>query len=208
MEIQTKKTWEEKEATIINDQVGLFAQAKDLVMQAFYACIVRDVMKEYRYRRAEKLQKYNTVATFSHVALENLALLQLWKLFDEKNSAFHVWYIVERLPHPALKAWFDEQIAVLQPDIDYLSAWRHNFVGHRSAIGHFSPVEFEKKMNNALDSENCEERIKDFLLNFLCRIKFEVKRLPIEQNKEALLLALKDYRSFVENDRDEILQNI
>jgi len=205
MNIDTKKIWEEKEQSIIQDQVGLYNQAQELILKAIHVCIIRDVMKEYRFGRAEKFREYNVVTTFSHVALENLAIQQLWKLFDKKKSVFHVWYVVKYMPHPKLKYWFKEQIKIIKPDIEYLSAWRNNFVAHWSKIAHFTPAEFEKKFEKVRGSE---KRIKKFLLNLLCQMKFEMHRNSKEEQMKVFLDGLEDYRSFVENARDEILQKI
>lgn len=191
----------EREKEITQDPVGFHSQFKDLVLKAFQACIVRDVIGRYRYGRAEKLQEYNVITTFSHVALENYALLQLCKLFDEK-SVYNVWYVPKCVPYPELKKWFDEQIRIIEPDISYLSAWRGNFVGHRSAAGHFAPRQLEEKFNVNQDSE---KRVKEFLLNLLCRINFEIYRCPVEETKEVLLAVLYDYKRFVLEDKEKVL---
>lgn len=202
MTTKTKTTWRDREKSVQSDQVSLCSQFEDLVFQALNTCIARNIMKEYRYRRAETLRKYNTVATFSHVALENYALLQLWKLFDKENSTMHVWYAVEHLPHPDLRTWFDARIQELEPDIKYLSAWRHNAVGHRSAIGHFAPRELDKKFEGEQDNE---ERVRQFLLDFLCEMRFQIYRTPREEQMRIFREVLASYRRLVENDRDEIL---
>ena len=200
---QIKTTWRDKEKSVQSDQVSLYTQTEELVLQALYSCIVRDVMKEYQYQRAEAFRKYNVVATFSHVALANYALQQLWKLFDQENSTMHVWYVVKHMPYLDLKTWFDLRIKELEPDIKYLSAWRHNAVGHRSAIGHFAPREFEKKFEG---EQVNEERIRLFLLDFLCEMRFQMYRTSKEEQKQIFREILTDYQKLVENDRDEILQ--
>lgn len=199
---QKTNIWRNREMSIRGDQIALYSQTEELVLQAMYACIVRDVMREYRYRRAETLRKYNVVATFSHVALANYALQQLWKLFDRKNSTLHVWYIVKHMPHPDLKVWFNWRIQELEPDIKYLSTWRGNAVAHRSAIGLFAPKEFEKKFEGQRGSE---ERIRQFLLDFLCEMRFQMYRTSGEEQMRIFKEILTDYRRSVESDRDEIL---
>lgn len=198
------KSWGNKEESVKSDQVSLYAQFEELALQALYACIVRDVMKEYRHRRAETLRKHGTIATFSHVALENYALLQLWKLFDKENSTMHVWYVVEHMPHSGLRVWFDVRINELEPDIKYLSAWRHNAVGHRSSIGHFAPHEFEKRFENEQDNE---VRVRKFFLDFLCEMRFQMYRTSREEQMRIFQEILISYRRLVEGDRDEMLKN-
>lgn len=204
MTTQTKTSWRNKEESVKSDQVSLCSQFENLALQALYSCIVRDVTKEYRYLRAEAVRKYNVIATFSHVALANYALQQLWKFFDRKNSTLHVWDMIKHMPHPNLKIWFDQRIQELEPDIKYLSAWRQNFVGHRSAIGHFAPQEFEKKFEGQQDNE---ERIKQFLLDFLCEMRFQIHKTSREEQMWIFKEILTDYRRLVESDRDEILKN-
>lgn len=204
MTTKTKTNWRNKEESIKSDQISLYSQFENLVLQALYSCIVRDVMKEYRHRRAETLREYNTIATFSHVALENYALLQLWKLFDKENSTMHVWYVMEHIPHPDLKTWFDVRIKKLRSDIKYLSAWRGNFVGHRSAIGHFAPREFNKIFENEQDNE---ERVRQFLLDFLCEMRFQIHRTSREEQMQIFREVLIDYRRLVESNRDEMLKS-
>jgi hypothetical protein len=198
-----KKIIEERVESITGDQLTVYNQAHELVMQAFHACMVRDVIKEYRYQRAEKVRSYNAINTLSHVALENYALLQLWKLFDQKNSVFHVWYAVQHLPHKNLQVWLDEQIKLIEKDINNLSAWRHGFVGHRSEIAHFAPEEFEEKFK---DTRGGEDRIKSFLLFLLCQMKFEIYRIEIHKTMEGLSLELRGYAEFLQKEKNEVLK--
>jgi len=201
--IETNMAWRSKEKSVQDDQTSLYSQFEDLVLQALYSCIVRDAVKEYRYQRAEALQKYNAIATFSHVALENYALLQLWKLFDRQSSTMHVWYVAKHMPHPELTTWFDARVNDLKSDIKYLSAWRHNFVGHRSAVGHFAPNEFDHIFKNERGNE---ERVRQFLLDFLCEMKFHMYRTSREEQSLIFKEILIGYRRFAEGDRDEVMQ--
>ena len=202
MTTKTKTTWRTREKSIREDQVSLYSQFEELALQALYACIVRDVMKEYRYRRAETLRKYNTITTFSHVALANYALQQLWKLFDQNNSTMHVWYVVEYMPHSDLKAWFVRCIKELELDIKYLSTWRGNASAHRSAIGHFAPQELDRKFEGEQDNEG---RIRQFLLDFLCEMRFQIYRTSRKEQMQIFQEVLVDYRRLVESDCDEVL---
>ncbi|MBU2579633.1 hypothetical protein KKF19_01575 [Patescibacteria group bacterium] len=190
---------------ITNNPVRIYKEAHELIMQAFHSSMIRDKMRDYRYKRASKRKEYNAITSFSHVALENYAILQLWKLFDKNNSVFNVWYIVKNIPNKDLKSWFNVEIKKIQEDIDYISAWRHNFVGHRSEIGYFSPEEFEEKFKNIKGSES---RLKQFLLFFLCQIKFEMQRIPIHQTKEELAKQLKGYAVFINKEKVKVLKSI
>lgn len=197
-----KKLVKDRVRATINDQTRLYKQLYDLIMQAFHACMARDVVKDYRYKRASKTESYNTINSFSHVALENYALLQLWKLFDKKSS-LNVASVVEYFPHEALKNWFNRKIKKLEKDINYISAWRGNFIGHRSEIAQFAPEQFEKKFEGFRGSE---ERIKSFLLNLLCQIKFEMHRIETRKTMEELTLSLKGFAEFLQEDKDKVLK--
>ncbi len=204
MNTPAKELIKRRVASTISDQNKIYKQVYDLVMQAFHVCMVRDVVKDYRYKRASKHKEYNAINSFSHVALENYAILQLWKLFD-KGSALNVHSVVDNMPHPELKKWFKVEIGKIKSDIDYISAWRGNFVGHRSEIALFAPEEFEEKFK---DIRNSEPRIKEFLLNLLCRMKFEMHRIETHKTMEELSVGLKGFAELLQRDKDKVLKEI
>ncbi len=188
--------------TIKQDQYKIYLQALDLICQALHVCIVRDVIREDRYRREEALQQYNIVVTISHVSLENYAIQQLWKLFDKKSSVFNLWNIVENIPHTDLKIWFDNEIKKIEDDITNLNAWRHNVISHRSEIGHSAFEEFQMKFPNRF---KYEEKIKDFLLNFLSQAKFYIDRTLSTETKGELTKSLENYKQLVIRDKKKVL---
>jgi len=203
MNIPVKKLIKNKIEEITKNQVEIYRQTHELIMPAFHACMARDVIKDYRYQRESKTRSYNIINSFSHVALENYALLQLWKLFDKENSDVHVYWAMEHMPHQSLKDWFDIEINKIKQDINYLSAWRHNFVGHRTEIAHFAPEEFEKKFKGFRGSE---DRIKSFLLFFLCRMKFEMQQIEVHKTMEELSLQLKGFAEFLHKEKEDVLK--
>ena len=198
-----KNNWQTKKEMIIKDQEKLYSEFKGLVMQTFYSCMARDVVKEYRYKRASKTKSYNAINTFSHVALENYTISQLWKLFDKKNSVLDVYFVIKKMPYPSLKEWFKIELNKVEDDVKNLSIWRHNLVGHRSGLGYFTPEEFEEKFTNISESE---VKIKGFLLSILCQIKFEMQRIEIHKTMEELTGELKSYASFLDVEKDKVLK--
>jgi len=197
------KKWS-KTGKIEKDQTKLYLKAFDLIHEALHACIVRDLVKEFRYERAERLRTYNVIATFSHVALENYAIQQLWKLFDKNNSVFNVWHVVENMPHPGLKEWFKVEINKIKGSLRNLEVWRQNFVGHRSEEGHLVPNEIEQKFPNRNQHEII---LKDFLIDLLCQMKFEMQGKPTENTKKNLLEGLQGYKRFVIDDKGKIFKS-
>ena len=203
--LKKKEILKNKVNLITGNQVGIYNEAYKLIMQAFHTSMIRDKMRDYRYKRASKRKEYNAITAFSHVALENYAILQLWKLFDKKHSVFNVWYIVKNIPNKDLKNWFNVEIKEVQKDINNVSVWRHNFIGHRSEIGHFSPREFEEKFG---DIKGSERRLKPFLLLLLCQIKLEIWRIPVHRTMEELCKELSNYADFIHKEKTKVLKNI
>ena len=142
--------------------------------------------------------------TFSHVALENYAIQQLWKLFDKKNSVFDVWHLVEHMPHSNLKTWFQVEIKSIDQSLKNLEAWRHNMVSHRSDIGHMDPDEFEQKFP---DRFKHEERIREFLLDLICQMKFEMQRTSTQKTREKFIQGLDSYKRFVLKEKKKVMKN-
>ena len=202
-EISVKKIIEEKVAKVVNDQTKVYDQTHELIIQVFSACMVRDVVREYRFQREYKTKSYNIINSFSHTALENYAIIQLWKLFDEKNSVLNAKHVVECLPHPDIKLWFNAEYAKIKTDVDRLSAWRGGLVAHRSEIGHFAPEEFEKKFK---DLRGSEDGIKSFLLHFLCEIKFEMQQTERHKTMEQLSVELRKFAGFLNREKEKVLK--
>lgn len=203
MNKKLKKAIKDRSETITNNQLKVYKKIYKLIMQSFHASMVRDVMRDYRYLKATKTKSYNAINSFSHVALENYVILQLWKLFDKKNSVFHVWDVVNYISHKSLKSWFNIEIKKIDKDIRCFSAWRGSFTSHRSKIGYFAPKEFEKKFK---DLRKSEQNLRSFLLLFLCKIKFEMQQIEIHKTMKKLYLELQEYSKFLQSEKSKVLK--
>jgi len=192
-----------KTKIIKEDQGKIYLQAFDLVHQALHTCIIRDVVKEYRYQREEAMKKYNSVIIVSHVALENHSIQQLWKLFDKKNSVFNLWHVIESMPHKTLNTWLIDKIDYIKEDLENLEAWRHNIVSHRSGMGYFKPKEFEKRFP---DRAKHEENIKNFLFDFLSKIKLEMQGISVKETKAKLIKGLKSHERFAIEELKQVFK--
>lgn len=202
---QTKRVVKHRKEGILQDQMGVYGGLLALVEEALHARIISDAVWKYRWERVARAGVGNSIVSFSQVALENFTIQQLWKLFDQKNSVFNIWYIAEHLPHPALLKWLESNIKKIQNDIGLISEWRHVMVGHRAEAGYFAPDEYQKKFTDARSSE---KRMQDFLLDFLCQIKFETQRIPIEQTMEGLRFGLMGFESHIKNGMAEIFKDL
>ena len=107
MSVNSKKDRQDKIGRVLADQVKVYSEIHEIIMQAFRVGMVRDSIRDFRYLRASKMKEYNEVMSQSHVALENHAISQIWKLFDKTNSVFNVWYVVKNMPHKELFTWLD-----------------------------------------------------------------------------------------------------
>jgi hypothetical protein len=190
---------------IENNQGKLYMQVYDLVHQALHTCVARDIVREFRYDEERKHQTYNSFLIITHIALENYALQQLWKLFDKKNSVFHIWHIVKKMPYPNLQTWLENEINKISEDIENLVAWRNNMVSHRSEIGCLDPQKFEDQFSNRMYHES---NIIDFLIRFLAQLKFEMYRISPEKTINKITLELEGYREFIHRDKNKIMKVI
>lgn len=193
-----------KAKTIEEDQGKLYIQILDLTLQAFHVSIVRDVVREYRGQREKTMQEYNILMNVSHVALANYSLQQFWKLFDKK-SVFNVWHVVNHMPHPNLKAWFEKEIASIKDDLDNIEILRHNLVSHRSEGGHIERTKFDKDFFKGV---NHEARIKDFLIELISQIKFEMKGASVDETKKNFLKDLESYKNLIVKDQEKAFRSI
>jgi len=191
-----------KAKSIEEDQEKLYIQILDLTRQAFHVSIVRDVIKEYRFKREEAKKEYNLVMTISHVALANYSLQQFWKLFDKK-SVFNVWHVVKNMPHPNLKVWFEKEIVNIQDDLENIEVLRHNLVSHRSEGGHIERTKFDKDFFKGVDHE---ARIKDFLIELISQIKFEMKGASVNETKKKFLEGLESYKRLVVKEQEKVFR--
>ncbi len=191
------------EKDTLEDQPKLYSRFSELVEQALHARIIADAMWKFRHERGFRTGFNNSIVSFCHVALENFAAQQLWKLFDEAHSVLNVYYVVEHMRYLSLATWFKENLAKIKQDVDLISEWRHGIVGHRGKVGYFVPNEYEKKFDDARSSE---KRMQDFLLAFLCQIKLEMQRVPVEKTLEELQLRLSSFEEHIKRDMSELFE--
>jgi hypothetical protein len=205
MKTQAKKVATQSRENIMQDQLRVYSKLFSLVEQALHARIVSDAMWRYRWERVGRTRAGNSVISFSQVALENFAVQQLWKMFDRKNSVFHVWYVAECLPHPSLLKWVDDNVARIQKDVKLINEWRHVVVAHRGEVSHYASGEYDKKFTEGRASE---KRMQDFLLDFLCQIKFEMQGIPVKKTMEGLKGGLTGFGEFIRNQMTETFKDL
>lgn len=202
--VKVREVAKQRKERITQDQLRVYEDILSLVEQALHARIISDVVWKYRWERVARTGFGNSIISFSHIALENFSIQQLWKLFDTKNSVFHVWYVADCLSRPALSEWLEKNIQTIQKDINLISEWRHVMVGHRAEVGYFAPEEYQKKFTDARSSE---KRMQGLLLNFLCQIKFETQRIPITQTMEGLQFGLASFEAHIKKEIPSVYKN-
>ena len=161
----------------LGDLNKILNEYKDLVIQIFQIGYIREITKDYRYKRAEKFQSYNAFNTTTHVALENFYLLLLWKMFDETNSKLTVYDIKTETKDRNFIKWFNEKIKEIKKEnkededkeVDILRRWRNKVIGHRDISVHFNHKLIESEF--PLNDEKVE-KLKFFLLEFLCQLDY------------------------------------
>ncbi|MBI2610081.1 hypothetical protein HYW53_02805 [Candidatus Giovannonibacteria bacterium] len=200
MNTQIKEEVKQRKNEIFRDQEKLYSRFSELVEQVIHARIIADAMWKFRHDRGIKTGFGNSVISFSHVALENFVVLQLFKLFDRKYSVFNVWDVAQNLTHPNLLIWLEEKFVTIKKDFDLISEWRHVIVGHRGETGYFVSEEFEKKFTEARISE---KRLRDFLLEFLCQIKFEMQRIKTRKTMEGFNFRIDSFGSYIKKEMAE-----
>lgn len=205
MKNQVKKLAKQRKENIVQDQLRVYSELFSLVEQALHARIVSDAMWRYRRELRGRTMAGNSVIAFSQVALENFTVQQLWKLFDRKNSVFHVWYVAECLPHPLLLRWVDDNVAKIENDVKLINEWRHVVVAHRGEVSHYAPDEYDKKFTEGRTSE---KRMQDFLLDFLCQIKFQVQGISVTKTREELKGGLAGFENFIKNQMTETFKEL
>lgn len=189
---------------IIQNQEKIYYKFLLLVEQALHIRIIANEMWKYRWDRVAKTGLFNDIISFSYVALENFAVQELWKLFDQKNSVFHVWYIIKYIKNRLLEKWFRERVKEIQKDINLIGEWRHNVIGHRGEVGYFAPDEYQKKFSAARLSE---AQLGDFLIDFLSQIKFEINKIPARQTKKELQMGLKFFENRMKREIIKTFEN-
>lgn len=203
---QIKKIIEKRKEDIKYEPETVYYKLLELVEQAIHARIIADEIWKYYWNQVSLTGEQNLVVRFSQVALDNFTVLQLWKLFDRKRSVFHVWEVAENLGKPALTAWLNKKIAEkqLQEDIKIIDEWRHNAIGHRSEAGYYAPDEHQKKFTEGRTSE---KRLQDFLLEFLGRIRQELRQIPAAETTEGLRMGIAGFEHYVKNDMKKVFKN-
>lgn len=174
---------------IIKDPLKVYEEIHKLIIQAFYVEFVRQKTKERRYK-LRVAKNRNSIDFFSHVALENYSIIQLWKLFDHK-SIFNTREVIKYVPYTDLKSWFDEEIKSIAGDIKNLDIWRHNFVGHRLEFGYFAPEVFERRFKNI--NEIINQKIQPFLIMFLFKLRSEVKNITFQTSISEIMKELSEF---------------
>jgi len=205
MTSQIKTIIKKRKDNIIQDPEKAYFKLLELVEQAMHARIIADAIWKYCWDRVSRTGGQNLVVRFSQVALDNFTVLQLWKLFDRK-SVFHVWDVAEYLNKPNLTAWLNNKIAEkqIQEDIKIIDEWRHVAIGHRSEVGYFAPDVHEKKFTTGRSSE---KRLHDFLLDFLCQIRLELRQTPVAETMEGLRMGLMGFEAHIKNEMKKVFKD-
>lgn len=201
MNIQSKKIAKLKERNLINDRELCYLKLRELVEEILRARIIADAIWKHKLERAVQTGFHNPIISFSQVALENFTVQQLWKLFDRK-SVFNVWYVAEHLS-PTLVMWLKKDMALIENDRKLIEEWRHIVIGHRSLVGYFAPDEHQKKFINARTSE---KRLQNFLLDFLCQIKFETQQISLQQTMEELNFRLTSFEDHIKSEMPKVFK--
>lgn len=206
MTSQIKTIIKKRKDDILRNPETVYYKLLELVEQAIHARIVTDAIWKYRWEQIARTGIFNTIVTFSHVALENFTVLQLWKLFDQKNSVFHVWDAAKYLNKPTLTAWLNNKITEkqIQEDIKIIDEWRHVAIGHRSEVGYYAPDEHQKKF---ITGRSSEKRLQDFLLDFLCQIRLETQKVSINQTMEGLRIGIMRFEAHIKNEMKKIFKD-
>ncbi len=182
----------------------ILREYKDLVVQTFQIGYIRDFVKEYRHKRAEKFKSYNIFNTTTHVALENFYLLLLWKLFDEKRSKMSVYGVSNIVKDQQFKDFFDKEIKQINREVDILNQWRNRIICHRDITVHFNSRHLENKF--PLTDEGIK-KLKDFLFEFLCQLDFSLHRTKIEELKNKYQKELDSLKTFCFKETQLILKD-
>ena len=177
---------------------------KDLAIQVLQIGYIRNFVKEYRYKRAEKLKGYNIFNTTIHVAMENFYLLLLWKLFDKKRSKLTIYDISDRIQCSKFKQFFNKEIQEIEKEINTLSQWRNRIICHRDISVHFNSNQLEDEF--PLDNEEID-KLTNFLFEFWCQLDFSLHRIPIDKLKIQYKKELESLKKFCFKATKDILEN-
>lgn len=201
---QIKTIIKKRKDDILRDPEKVYYKFLELVEQARNARIISDAVWKYHMEQIRRIGEIKDVINYSRLALENFAVLQLWKLFDEKNSVMNIWDVAECLNKPVLTAWLKVNIKKIKDDINLISEWRGDAVGHRGEAGYYAPDIREIKFTTARVSE---KRLHDFLLKFLCQIRFEMQQIPVERTREELKFSLVGFEAHIKKEMAEIFKD-
>lgn len=204
MTSQIKTIIKKRKDDVMRNPETIYYKFLELVEQARNARTISDAVRKLHSGRVSRSGVINDVVNYSRVALENFAVLQLWKLFDRKNSEFHVWQVAEYLNNPALTEWLEANIKKIQKDIDLISEWRGDAIGHRGEAGYYAPDIREIKFTTARVSE---KRLHDFLFEFLCQIRFETRQILVEHTMEELKFGLLGFESHIRNEMAKVFKD-
>ncbi|MBU4360391.1 hypothetical protein KKA66_00850 [Patescibacteria group bacterium] len=188
----------------LDDLNKILSEYKNLIIQVFQIGYIREIVKDYRHKRAEKFQSYNVFNTTTHVGLENFYILLLWKLFDEKKSRMSVYGICDTIEDPRFKNFFNDEIEKIKEEIDILNNWRSRVICHRDITVHFNPKLLE---NNFPLNDERVEKLKNFLLEFLCQLDFSLHRYKIEDLRDNYQNVLNDLKKFCYDETEKILKD-
>lgn len=188
----------------LDDLNKILSEYKDLIIQVFQIGYIREIVKDYRYKRAEKFQSYNVFNRTTHVALENFYILLLWKLFDKKRSKMSVYGICDAIADPNFKKFFNNEIHKIKKMVDILGSWRNRIICHRDITVHFSPKLIE---NNFPLIDEDVEKLKKFLLEFLCQLDFSLHHNEINELRKIYQSVLNDLKNLCHTETEKILKN-
>jgi len=185
------------------DLSKIFNEYKDLVVQVFQVGYICELVKDYRYKRAEKFKSYNIFNTTIHVALENFYLLLLSKFFD-KRSKMNVYEICDVMKDSKFKNFFNTEIKKIEQEINILEKWRSRIIVHCDITVRFNSKPFESKYQ--LNDKGIK-KLKDFLFEFLCQLDYLLCPRYIKPAKNIYQEVLDDLKKFVLEGTQQILKD-
>lgn len=104
---QVKNKIKEVKDNINKDPREVYFRFFNLVEQAINARIIADLFWKYHTELIYHSGEIKNITNYSRVALENFAVLEIWKLFDKKNSVFHIWDVAKYLNDSNLNNWLE-----------------------------------------------------------------------------------------------------
>lgn len=201
---QIKKKLKEAKDNFKQNPREVYFKFFSLVEQARNARVVADAVWRCHMQLIYHTGEIKNVTNYSRVALENFAVSELWKLYDKKNSVFHIWDVAGYLNNPILSKWLDINFKKIQSDVDLISEWRHDAIGHRGEAGYYTPNLRQPKFSTARVSE---QKLRDFLVDFLCQIDRELWGTDIEDIKQGMRASKNSFKQQVEKEMKETFKS-